>query len=156
MESEQSIVPTLQILSGPLAGRLFKIDRDLMIIGRNPDCDLVLEPKSVSRRHAAIVRARRDYVIKDLGSTRGTFVNGLRLTQPVVLKNGCVIQIGELQLVVQDPGGPDPGGRRGSVDGLRGHRHDDARATGSIRWSSRKRSCGRSRRSCRRSAPRWC
>ena len=98
MESEQSIVPTLQILSGPHAGRLFKIDRDLMIIGRNPDCDLVLEPKSVSRRHAAIVRRERDHVIKDLGSTRGTYVNGLRLTQPVVLKSGCVIQVGELQL----------------------------------------------------------
>ena len=98
MESEQSIIPTLQILSGPHAGRLFKIDRDLMIIGRNPDCDLVLEPKSVSRRHAAIVRRESDYAIKDLGSTRGTYVNGLRLTQPVVLKSGCVIQIGELQL----------------------------------------------------------
>ncbi len=98
MESEQSIIPTLQILSGPHAGRLFKIDRDLMIIGRNPDCDLVLEPKSVSRRHAAIVRRERDHVIKDLGSTRGTYVNGLRLTQPVVLKSGCVIQVGELQL----------------------------------------------------------
>ena len=99
MESEQSIIPTLQILSGPHAGRLFKIDRDLMIIGRNPDCDLVLEPKSVSRRHAAIVRREHDYVIKDLGSTRGTFVNGLRLSQPVVLKSGCVIQVGELQLM---------------------------------------------------------
>ena len=98
MESDQSMIPTLQILSGPNAGRLFKIDRDLMIIGRNPDCDLVLEPKSVSRRHAAIVRRDHDHVIKDLGSTRGTHVNGLRLTQPVVLRSGCVVQIGEIQL----------------------------------------------------------
>ena len=98
MESEQSIIPTLQILSGPRAGRLYKIDRDLMVIGRNTDCDLVLEPKSVSRRHAAIVRRKHDHVIKDLGSTRGTYVNGLRLAQPVVLKSGCVIQLGEVQL----------------------------------------------------------
>jgi serine phosphatase RsbU (regulator of sigma subunit) len=98
MEADQSIVPTLQIVSGPLAGRLFKLDRDVMIIGRNPDCDVVLEPKSVSRRHAAIVRREGEYLLKDLGSTRGTFVNAVKLTQPVVVKNGYVIQIGELQL----------------------------------------------------------
>src|SRR5437660_1022837 len=99
MEPEQTVVPTLQIVSGPLIGRLFKVDRDLLIIGRNPDCDLVLEPKSVSRRHAAVVRRGSDYLLKDLGSTRGTFVNGQRLTQPVVIRDGCVIQVGELQLV---------------------------------------------------------
>jgi serine phosphatase RsbU (regulator of sigma subunit) len=99
MEPEQSIVPTLQILSGPLAGRLFKVDGDLLVIGRNPDCDLVLEPKSVSRRHAAIIRRNREHVIKDLGSTRGTQVNGQRLSDPAVLTNGSVIQIGEVQLI---------------------------------------------------------
>jgi phosphoserine phosphatase RsbU/P len=98
MEPEQSIVPTLQIATGPLAGRLFKIDRNLMIIGRNPDCDLVLTPKSVSRRHAAIVRRNGEYVLKDIGSTRGTYVNGQKLSQPCVLANGCSILIGELQL----------------------------------------------------------
>jgi len=104
MEPEQTIVPTLQIVSGPLIGRLFKVDRDLLIIGRNPDCDLVLEPKSVSRRHAAIVRRGSDYLLKDLGSTRGTFVNGQRLTQPVVIRDGCVIQVGELQLAFKTHG----------------------------------------------------
>jgi serine phosphatase RsbU (regulator of sigma subunit) len=99
MESEQSVVPSLQIVSGPLAGRLFKIDRDLIIIGRNPDCDIVLAPKSVSRRHAAIVRRSVEYVLKDIGSTRGTYINGERLTQPAILSNGCTVQIGELQLV---------------------------------------------------------
>src|SRR6516162_5665531 len=104
MEPDQSIVPTLEIVSGPLAGRLFKINRDVLIIGRNPDCDLVLEPKSVSRRHAAIVRRGSDYLLKDLGSTRGTFANGQRLTQPVVIRDGCGIQFGELQLVFKTHG----------------------------------------------------
>jgi len=58
----------------------------------------VLEPKSVSRRHAAIVHRSGEYLLKDIGSTRGTYVNGLRLTQPVVLKNGNIVQVGELQL----------------------------------------------------------
>ncbi len=94
MEPDQSIVPFLQIVSGPLSGRVYKIDRDVMIIGRNPDCDLVLEPKSVSRRHAALVHRSGEYLLKDIGSTRGTYVNGLRLTQPVVLKNGKILQVG--------------------------------------------------------------
>ena len=98
MEPEQSIVPFLQIVAGPLSGRVYKIDREVMIIGRNPDCDLVLEPKSVSRRHAALVHRSGEFVIKDIGSTRGTYVNGLRLTQPVVLKNGNIVQVGEIQL----------------------------------------------------------
>lgn len=99
MESEQSITPTLQILSGPLAGRLFKIDRDLMILGRNPDCDVVLAPKSVSRRHAQLVRRGSEYLLQDLGSTRGTYVNGERVVEPIVLQNGCMVQIGELQIL---------------------------------------------------------
>ena len=98
MGPEQTIVPFFQIVAGPLAGRVYKIDREVMIIGRNPDCDLVLEPKSVSRRHAAVVHRNGEYVLKDIGSTRGTYVNGLRLTQPVVLKNGNIVQLGEIHL----------------------------------------------------------
>ncbi len=97
MEPDQKIVPLLQVVAGPLSGRVYKIDRDVMIIGRNPECDLVLEPKSVSRRHAALVHTNGEYVLKDLGSTRGTYVNGLRLTQPVILRNGHILQIGEVQ-----------------------------------------------------------
>src|SRR4051794_21002851 len=99
MEPEQSIIPTLQILSGPLAGRLFKVDRDLMVIGRNPECDLVLAPKSVSGRPAQIARRGAKYMLKDLGSTRGTSLNGKKLPEPMALKNGCTLQIGELQLL---------------------------------------------------------
>lgn len=56
MSTLQSIIPTLQIMNGPWIGRLFQLDREVTIIGRNADCDVVLSPKSVSRKHAAIVR----------------------------------------------------------------------------------------------------
>ncbi len=98
MAAPQTIVPTLQIVSGPFTGRLYTLDREVTIIGRNPECDLVLQPKSVSRKHAAILRKRAGFVLKDMGSTRGTFVNGQKLTQPVLLEDGCTIQIGELLL----------------------------------------------------------
>jgi sigma-B regulation protein RsbU (phosphoserine phosphatase) len=98
MAAPQTIVPTLQILSGPFTGRLYTLDREVTIIGRNPECDLVLQPKSVSRKHAAILRKSGGFVLKDMGSTRGTFVNGQKLTQPVLLEDGNTLQIGELLL----------------------------------------------------------
>ena len=42
MATPQTIVPTLQIMNGPMSGRLFQLDREITIIGRNPDCDMVL------------------------------------------------------------------------------------------------------------------
>jgi phosphoserine phosphatase RsbU/P len=112
MPTPQSIVPTLQIMHGPMAGRLYKLDRDVTIVGRNPDCDVILQPKSVSRKHAAVVRRGLAFDVKDLGSTRGTLVNGQRLTEPVQLNDGDLLQIGELQLtfnsrVVQIQDGDD-------------------------------------------------
>jgi serine phosphatase RsbU (regulator of sigma subunit) len=68
------------------------------IIGRNQDCDLVLPPKSVSRKHAAILRTTAGFEIKDMGSTRGTIVNGQRITHPVLLQDGGTLQIGEVLL----------------------------------------------------------
>jgi phosphoserine phosphatase RsbU/P len=98
MPTAHSTVPTLQIVNGPLSGQLFQLDRELTIIGRNPDCDLVLPPKSVSRKHAAILRKTAGFELKDIGSTRGTFVNGRKLTEPLLLEDGQTLQIGELLL----------------------------------------------------------
>jgi serine phosphatase RsbU (regulator of sigma subunit) len=98
MPTSQNIVPTLQVISGPLSGRLFTLEREVTVIGRNPECDLVLQPKSVSRKHAAVLRKEGGFLLKDMGSTRGTYVNGQKLTQPVVLQDGNTIQIGEVLL----------------------------------------------------------
>ena len=127
MVTPQSIVPTLQIMHGPMAGRLYKLDRDVMIVGRNPDCDVVLQPKSVSRKHAAIVRKGTGFEIKDLGSTRGTLVNGQRLTDPILLVDGSMLQIGELQLTFNSRVVRDRGGRRRAIDGLRGNRRAESK-----------------------------
>src|ERR1700735_5214515 len=98
MTNPQTIVPARQIVTGRCAGRWYTLDRDVPIIGRNPECDVVLLPKSVSRKHAAIVRQRGGYLLKDMGSLRGTYVNCQKLTQPVLLQDGQTIQIGELLL----------------------------------------------------------
>lgn len=68
------------------------------IIGRAPDCDLVLDHPKVSRRHARIVRSASGPCIEDLRSMSGTAVNGRRLTGPTPLGPGDVVQIGPYQL----------------------------------------------------------
>jgi serine phosphatase RsbU (regulator of sigma subunit)/pSer/pThr/pTyr-binding forkhead associated (FHA) protein len=96
METRQNIVPTLQIISGPMAGLRFMLDRDVTIVGRSPECDVVLQAKSVSRKHAAIVRQDGGFLLKDMGSTGGIFVNGRKLTQPIMLQDGDTIRTGEV------------------------------------------------------------
>ena len=97
MAAPQNIVPTLQVMHGPMAGRLYQLDRDVTIVGRNPDCDVILQPKSVSRKHAAVLRKGTVFEIKDLGSTRGTLVNGQKV-ELIELRDGDTLQIGEVQL----------------------------------------------------------
>jgi pSer/pThr/pTyr-binding forkhead associated (FHA) protein len=61
---------------------------DVIIAGRNPECDLVLTDGSPSRRHAQL-SVRPDGVwVEDLGSTNGTFVNGREVVEPVRISNG--------------------------------------------------------------------
>ena len=98
MPTPQKIVPTLQITHGPMVGRLYQLDRDVTIVGRNPDCDVVLQPKSVSRKHAAITTKGSGFEVKDLNSTRGTLVNGQRITEALALRDGDLLQIGEVHL----------------------------------------------------------
>ncbi|WP_165247978.1 SpoIIE family protein phosphatase [Paludisphaera soli] len=90
--------PRLVVLSGPTAGRCFELAEDIVLIGRSPDSDLILGPKSVSRRHARIVREGGEFRIHDLESTRGTYVDGRRVTRPATLRDEAVIQIGEVAL----------------------------------------------------------
>ena len=71
-DSEQGIISTLPIASGPLACELFNIDRDIVILGRDTECGLVVEPKSVFCRQAAIVHRDGDEVLKEIGSMEET------------------------------------------------------------------------------------
>ncbi len=97
--------PTLTVIGGPLSGTLYTLDRELTIIGRDPDCDMVLQPMSVSRHHAAIrhyaaiTQHTGYFMLEDMGSTRGTSLNGRRLTEPSLLRSGDMIELGESRLI---------------------------------------------------------
>jgi ABC transport system ATP-binding/permease protein len=76
--------------------------QDHIIIGRDKSCDLVLESSSVSRRHAEAFKKDNVYTINDLGSTNGTYVNGVKITSTRRLEPSDVILIGTTKLSINE------------------------------------------------------
>lgn len=77
------------------AGRRWPLARKRIVIGRDVDCDIVLPDRLVSRHHAQIEwdATRSGYLLEDLFSKNGTFLNGLELVEPTVLQDGDEVQI---------------------------------------------------------------
>src|SRR4051812_45048134 len=66
----------LQMVRGLNPGQLFPLEKDKAILGRHPDCQIVLDAGAVSRQHAQILQVGQDYFVEDLRSRNGTYVNG--------------------------------------------------------------------------------
>ncbi len=92
------------IRQGTQAGMSFPVLGNQVTIGREEGLDIVLQDAESSRRHARISWQGGQYVIEDLGSTNGTFVNGIQLTAPQVLRPGDSIGIGQTAMVFQSVG----------------------------------------------------
>src|SRR4051812_47186438 len=71
-------------------GQTINIEKDLIVVGRKEDCDLRLDHKSVSKLHCIIVRTDGLLLLRDLGSTNGTRVNGTRVRRAALLPNDQV------------------------------------------------------------------
>ena len=96
----------IEVFNGPLAGKVFRLDKEL-IIGRqdqnasaSPNPDISLPDNRVSRRHARVLINKGDYSLEDLNSTNGTFLNGhnVALRGPVMIREGNNVQVGETHL----------------------------------------------------------
>lgn len=83
---------------GPNAGSKFTLDASVTLAGRHPDADIFLDDITVSRRHAEILRIDGGYVVKDVGSLNGTYLNRERIDE-AVLATGDELQIGKFRLV---------------------------------------------------------
>jgi pSer/pThr/pTyr-binding forkhead associated (FHA) protein len=68
-------------------GSFIDLVKDLTVVGRDEDCDLRLDHKSVSKLHCVIVKTDGLLLIRDLGSTNGTRVNGQRVRRAALLPN---------------------------------------------------------------------
>jgi pSer/pThr/pTyr-binding forkhead associated (FHA) protein len=88
----------LVVKRGPNAGSKFLLDQDVTRVGRHPESDIFLDDITVSRRHAEFAQRGDAYVVRDVGSLNGTYVNRERIDE-VALSNGDEVQIGKFKLV---------------------------------------------------------
>ena len=78
-------------------GKTFSLN-DELTIGRAPDCTLVLDDSYVSQKHARIYARGDGFIVEDLGSTNGTYLNRQRVTSPAELRRGDRVKIGKTVL----------------------------------------------------------
>jgi transcriptional regulator with PAS, ATPase and Fis domain len=87
----------LSVVNGRDAGKETMLQKALVSIGTLPQNDLVLTDQTVSRRHVEVVEKTDGYVIRDLNSTNGTFLNGVRVRE-AYLTPGSVIRLGQTEI----------------------------------------------------------
>lgn len=95
LESDQGV---LVVKRGPNAGSTFLLDKDVTAAGRQPSSDIFLDDITVSRRHAEVLREGSRFLVKDVGSLNGTYVNRERV-DVAELASGDELQIGKFKLV---------------------------------------------------------
>ena len=88
----------LLVISGALQGREFVVNHDTFTIGSGSHNDLVISDSTVSKRHCEIIVEQSGYLIRDLDSTNGTFVQGVRVSS-AHLAPGSEIQLGKTRIV---------------------------------------------------------
>ena len=91
---------SLVVTHGRQAGLTLPLG-DALLIGRSPDCQLVLDDDYVSTRHAQITRTASGYQVEDLGSTNGSLVNNQRVTTPTAFGIGDTLRIGRTLMSVE-------------------------------------------------------
>jgi len=88
----------LVVLRGPNAGARFLLDADEVSSGRHPNSDIFLDDVTVSRKHATFRREGDVFLVRDVGSLNGTYVNRERIDE-AALKTRDEVQIGKFRLV---------------------------------------------------------
>lgn len=97
--------PKFVVISSNFAGCEYIITKTKIVIGRNPNCDIHIQHQSVSAAHAEVRRTPRgDFEIRDLGSSNGTIVNNVHITDPVCLNSGDIVTLGHVIMRYCAPG----------------------------------------------------
>jgi hypothetical protein len=101
------MAPKLQVTRGENAGEEFKVKMQTRL-GRERDNDIILLDLKSSRHHAEIEVKDGQWMLTDLDSANGTFLNGTAVTAPVPINHGDRITVGETDMVFKIPGKPEP------------------------------------------------
>ncbi len=100
-------MPVLEFQTGPRSGERFALDVGRVVIGRQTDCQIVLEGAAVSRQHCVLTVTAEGVVAEDLRSRNGTLVNGAPLVGPRRLGNGAELAICGYRLAFLDDSAAD-------------------------------------------------
>ncbi|MBK7062295.1 MAG: GGDEF domain-containing protein [Rubrivivax sp.] len=85
--------PCLILYSGTEPGRRYDLDRGELLMGRGNDADVPVDSRDVSRRHAVLIVSPHSVELRDLGSANCTYVNDVRVIDPLLLKDGDVVRL---------------------------------------------------------------
>ncbi len=91
----------LVVTEGPLSGTTLPLRSSGTLVGRSPECALVLDDDYASGRHARIYETDGTWMLEDLGSTNGTFLGTTRLAEPREVAVGSVLRIGQTVIELQ-------------------------------------------------------
>ena len=91
----------LVVTEGPLVGTEIPLEGSQITLGRAPDSTLVIDDDYASSRHARIYEAEGAWVVEDLGSTNGTWLDRARITAPTVIPVNTPIRVGRTTLQMQ-------------------------------------------------------
>lgn len=80
-----------------------ELTADETLLGRDPKCTLEIKSGMVSRRHARVLKQGDEFIVEDMGSGNGTFVNGSKLASPKPIKHGDRIKLGPVLLRFENP-----------------------------------------------------
>lgn len=94
-EPTGSMATKLVITEGPRAGHTLRLDRREITIGRSADSDLIVDDEYASTHHAKLVLINNDWLVQDLNSTNGTYLDGSRVGTPAVIKLNTPVRIGK-------------------------------------------------------------
>lgn len=91
----------LVVTEGPLTGTVIPLNTAQVTIGRAPDSTVVIDDDYASSRHARVYPSEGAWVVEDLGSTNGTWIDRTRITTPTVLPVGVPLRVGRTTLQLQ-------------------------------------------------------
>jgi pSer/pThr/pTyr-binding forkhead associated (FHA) protein len=100
-------MPKLVLLSAGMTGRTHELKVDKTTVGRVEDNTFQIAEPSVSSHHCEILLRGTEVVVKDVGSTNGSYINGEKVTESV-LKPGQILRLGQIEMRLETDAAPGP------------------------------------------------